>query len=196
MKRRILILTAAVGLSLAGCSSTDDQQSELKYTQVELMYESAQDQMSLGNFTQAEEELSNINSRYPFGPFAHQVQLDLIYLNYKLDNTEKALAAIDRFISLNPNHKDVDYALYMRGLTNQRAEYNAIHELAGVDRSDRDSTMAKEALDMFAFLATELIILFLAISYIVGVLQEFLTPEKIQSILSSRKGKGYVVNFD
>lgn len=54
-------------------------------------------------------------------------------------------------------------------------------------------TMASEALDMFVFLATELIILFLAISYIVGVLQEFLTPEKIQSILSSRNGKGYVV---
>ncbi|MCW8336514.1 permease [Vibrio sp. SCSIO 43135] len=54
-------------------------------------------------------------------------------------------------------------------------------------------TMATDALDMFAFLATELIILFLAISYIVGILQEFLTPEKIQSILSSRNGKGYVV---
>ncbi|RTZ17738.1 permease [Vibrio aquaticus] len=54
-------------------------------------------------------------------------------------------------------------------------------------------TMATEALNMFAFLATELIILFLAISYIVGVLQEFLTPQKIQSILSSRNGKGYVV---
>ncbi|MEZ8099032.1 permease [Vibrio bivalvicida] len=54
-------------------------------------------------------------------------------------------------------------------------------------------TMASEALDMFTFLATELIILFLAISYLVGVLQEFLTPEKIQAILSSRNGKGYVV---
>ena len=54
-------------------------------------------------------------------------------------------------------------------------------------------TMAGEALDMFAFLATELIILFLAISYIVGVLQEFLTPEKVQSILSSRNGKGYFI---
>tara|TARA_Y100001956_G_C4128832_1_gene192171 strand:+ start:435 stop:1520 length:1086 start_codon:yes stop_codon:yes gene_type:complete len=54
-------------------------------------------------------------------------------------------------------------------------------------------TMASEALNMFAFLATELIILFLAISYIVGVLQEFLTPEKIQSILSSRNGKGYII---
>ena len=54
-------------------------------------------------------------------------------------------------------------------------------------------TMIRDALDMFAFLAVELIILFLAISYIVGVLQEFLTPEKIQSILSSRNGKGYFI---
>lgn len=59
--------------------------------------------------------------------------------------------------------------------------------------SNEYMVMASEALDMFAFLATELIILFLAISYIVGVLQEFLTPEKIQSILSSRNGKGYFV---
>ena len=38
----------------------------------------------------------------------------------------------------------------MRGLVNQRAEYNAIHEIAGIDRSDRDSTMAKEAFKDFA----------------------------------------------
>ena len=53
--------------------------------------------------------------------------------------------------------------------------------------------MAYDALDMFVFLAAELIVLFLAISYLVGVLQEFLTPEKIQAILSSRKGKGYFI---
>ncbi|MGF1688499.1 permease [Photobacterium japonica] len=54
-------------------------------------------------------------------------------------------------------------------------------------------TMIKEAADMFLFLAAELTVLFLVVSYLVGVLQEFLTPEKIQSILSSRKGKGYFV---
>lgn len=53
--------------------------------------------------------------------------------------------------------------------------------------------MAQQALGMFAFLATELIILFLAISYIVGALQEVLTPEKIQSILSAKQGKGYLI---
>lgn len=53
--------------------------------------------------------------------------------------------------------------------------------------------MLEEALGMFAFLAVELTILFLAISYIVGILQEFITPAKVQSILSSRNGKGYVI---
>jgi uncharacterized protein len=53
--------------------------------------------------------------------------------------------------------------------------------------------MAKEAANMFAFLVTELVILFLVVSYLVGILQEFLTPAKIQSILSSRNGKGYFI---
>ena len=54
-------------------------------------------------------------------------------------------------------------------------------------------TMAKEAADMFVFLAVELTVLFLAISYIVGVLQEYIPPAKIQSILASKKGKGFIV---
>ncbi len=54
-------------------------------------------------------------------------------------------------------------------------------------------TMLKETLDMFIFLAFELTLLFLAISFLVGVLQSYIPPEKIQSILSSRQGKGYVI---
>ena len=53
--------------------------------------------------------------------------------------------------------------------------------------------MVKDTLGMFAFLAAELTILFLLISYIVGVLQEYIPPSKIQSILSSKNGKGYFV---
>lgn len=53
--------------------------------------------------------------------------------------------------------------------------------------------MAKEAFGMFLFLGIELTLLFLLISYIVGVLQEYIPPEKIQSILSSKNGKGYII---
>ncbi|MDG1732510.1 MAG: permease [Thalassotalea sp.] len=53
--------------------------------------------------------------------------------------------------------------------------------------------MIFDALNMFAFLAVELTLLFLLISYIVGVLQEYIPPSKIQSILSSKNGKGYII---
>lgn len=146
---RSLVLSSVLGLMLAGCSSQSEEEQVAK-TQIEAMYDQAQESMANGNLNLAQEQLSSLNKRYPFGPYAHQIQLDLIYLHYKLDNTDEALAAIDRFISLNPNHKDVDYALYMRGLVNQRAEHNAIHNLAGVKRSDRDSSMAQAAFKDFA----------------------------------------------
>ena len=53
--------------------------------------------------------------------------------------------------------------------------------------------MIKDTLEMFVFLATELTILFLLISFLVGVLQEYIPPEKIKNILSSKHGKGYII---
>lgn len=53
--------------------------------------------------------------------------------------------------------------------------------------------MVMDTLYMFSFLAVELTLLFLLVSYIVGVLQEYIPPAKIQSILSSKKGKGYII---
>jgi uncharacterized membrane protein YraQ (UPF0718 family) len=56
-----------------------------------------------------------------------------------------------------------------------------------------ESPQVQEALNMFVFLAVELTALFLIISYFVGVLQSIIPPARIQSILSGRHGKGYVV---
>jgi len=53
--------------------------------------------------------------------------------------------------------------------------------------------MLTEMANMFVFLAIELTLLYLVISYLVGVIQEFITPAKVQAVLSSRNGKGYVI---
>jgi len=53
--------------------------------------------------------------------------------------------------------------------------------------------MLQETLNMFLFLGVELTLLFLLISYLVGVLQHYIPPEKISSILSAKKGKGYII---
>jgi len=57
--------------------------------------------------------------------------------------------------------------------------------------SDEIFVMLKDALGMFVYLGVELTALFLVISFIVGVIQEFMPAKRIQSILSSKSGKGY-----
>jgi outer membrane protein assembly factor BamD len=71
--------------------------------------------------------------------------MDLVYAHYQSGNTEQALATIDRFIRLNPNHKDLDYMYYMRGLVNIKADKNAFQEYFGVDRADRDANRTRVA---------------------------------------------------
>ena len=53
--------------------------------------------------------------------------------------------------------------------------------------------LIQQTLGMFTFLTVELTALFLLISYGVGVLQAYIPPQRIQSILSSQNGRGYLI---
>ncbi len=113
------------------------------------LYDRASESMEVGNFSAAAQTLSALDSRYPFGPLSHQVQLDLIYSYYKSGKIDETLATVDRFIRLNPNHSDVDYAYYMRGLTNMESDSNLFQELLTIDRSDRDPSKSRQAFEDF-----------------------------------------------
>ncbi len=53
--------------------------------------------------------------------------------------------------------------------------------------------LAKESGEFFIFAMAELAILFVGISFLVGVINEFLPRDKVESLLSSKKGKGYFI---
>lgn len=146
MKFRLIVACVA-GLVLTACSSSPDEYSGERITDVEAGYERAKRSIYGGNYVGARQTLEELNKRFPFGALTHQIQLDLIYVYYKTGDIDKALAAIDRFTRLNPNHQAIDYVLYMRGLTNERASENLFQDLLGVDRSDRDPSKAREAFD-------------------------------------------------
>ncbi|PSJ42702.1 outer membrane protein assembly factor BamD [Zobellella endophytica] len=138
-----LTLTLALALAATGCSST--KKDDVPDEPPEVLYQDAQERLQAGNYIRAAELLEAMDSRYPFGAYSNQVQLDLIYAYYKQDDTARALANIDRFIRLNPNHPSVDYAQYMRGLTNMSADYNFFQGLLNIDRADRDPAYARQA---------------------------------------------------
>ncbi|UAA39957.1 outer membrane protein assembly factor BamD [Paraneptunicella aestuarii] len=146
---RLLPILIILPILTACSSSPDDEDIVIANKGAEALYEDAKRSMEVGNFSQAAATLSALDSRYPFGPLSHQVQLDLIYAYYKSNKTDECLATIDRFIRLNPNHSDVDYAIYMRGLVNMGSDSNFFQDIVGIDRSDRDATQARQAFNDF-----------------------------------------------
>ncbi|WP_010181690.1 outer membrane protein assembly factor BamD [Glaciecola sp. HTCC2999] len=150
MKIRLYALSLIGLIALGGCSSAPEKAiEEVELQGPQAIYAKAKTAMENGNFGGAAEILSDLDSRYPFGELSHQVQLDLIYSYYKSGDSAQALATIDRFIRLNPNHKDIDYAYFMRGLTNMEMDDNLFQSLFNIDRSDRDPSASREAFNDF-----------------------------------------------
>lgn len=134
-------------LFVSGCSSKD--QDLVPDKTPEELYISAYNSLAKEDYAQAKEYLEAIDSRYPFGPYAHQVQLNLIYTYYKERENDLALAEIDKFIRLNPSDTHIDYLLYIRGLTNIQKSTDRMLDLIRIDRYDRDMSYMEQAFNDF-----------------------------------------------
>lgn len=137
---------ATLALLLTGCSETKDTVPD---SPPQNIYATAKQKLQDGNYRAAIKQLEALDNRYPFGPYAQQVQLDLIYAYYKNDDLALCQATITRFIHLSPTHPNIDYVLYMRGLTDMKMDEPAIQHFLGIDRSDRDPTSARLAFSDF-----------------------------------------------
>lgn len=152
MKVNFLVIFL-LAMTLTACAGKPKDDPNAIQT-AQTMYQQAKEVLDNGLYNRAIDLLTTVESRYPFGPLARQVQLDLIYAHYKVGNTPKALAGIDRFIRLNPNHPELDYVYYMRGLSNLQADENALHNIVGIDRADRDLASTRQAFDDFKTMLT------------------------------------------
>ncbi|CAM3550782.1 outer membrane protein assembly factor BamD [Parendozoicomonas haliclonae] len=137
----------ALSALLAACSSSEVKVDE-NLTEAQL-YQQANKQLENSNFSGAVDTLRALESRYPFGPFAEQAQLDLVYAYYRSMEPEAARASAERFIRLHPNNPNVDYAYYMRGLASNTADLGLIERYIPVDMSERDPGQARQSFTEF-----------------------------------------------
>jgi outer membrane protein assembly factor BamD len=96
---------------LAGCANRIPDSSDAD------LYAKATYDLDKGYYTAAIQKLKGIDSRFPFGIFSIQAQLDLIYAYYASGSYQLCQAASTRFIRMHPNYHDVDYCYYMKGLS-------------------------------------------------------------------------------
>ncbi|VFP87902.1 outer membrane protein assembly factor BamD [Candidatus Erwinia haradaeae] len=110
----------------------------------------AEKELQRGGFKKAILQLTTFNANYPLSQYYDQVQLDLVYAYYKNNNFSLALETIDHFLRLYPDHLNLDYIMYMRGLIYMEKDNNPIQTFFGIDRSDRDPIHRLSAFNSFS----------------------------------------------
>lgn len=144
------ILILLLSVALYGCSSNDELPDIAADAGEQQIYEEAQRYLRGDNYDLAVRSLQLLESRYPFGKYAEQAQLELIYAHYNAYEHEAAVEAADRFIRLHPQHPNVDYAYYMKGLSAYTGNEDIFSRFLPTDPTQRDTSQAKEAFAEFA----------------------------------------------
>ena len=106
------------------------------------------------NWDAAIQTLQLIEEHFPFGTYGEQSQLELIYAYFRTAEFDAVVSAADRFIRLNPQHPNVDYAFYMRGVASFKNE-SSITASFIPDSTNRDLGTAKLAFEYFTELLTK-----------------------------------------
>jgi outer membrane protein assembly factor BamD len=145
-----ILRALALGLALlvAACG-TPSQYDETVGWSADRIYTEAREQMRSNNWQRAIRLLETLESKYPFGRYAQQAQIDVAYAYWKNADQASALAAIDRFAKLYPSHPNLDYVLYLRGLVNFNEDLGIFGRVSLQDPTERDNRSARDSFDAF-----------------------------------------------
>ena len=144
MKRSV----ALFALLLAACSFIDKHDPTSGWS-AEKLYREAKEALDSGQYDLAIKRYETLEARFPYGRYSQQGQLEIAYAYYKQNEQVSAVAATERFVKLHPNHPNVDYAHYLKGLVYFNEDLGVLGRVSRQDRTERDPKSARESFDAF-----------------------------------------------
>ena len=141
----ILSLSLTTGCSWLGWGNEEQTEEDSAGLTEKDFYERIQTSLNASNWNVAISNLQLLESQFPFGKYAEQGQLELIYAQYKSGDYESSIASADRFIRLHPQHPNVDYAFYVKGLSEISQTGGFFDSFLPTDSSMRDIGDARGA---------------------------------------------------
>ncbi|MBL1260902.1 MAG: outer membrane protein assembly factor BamD [Thiotrichaceae bacterium] len=113
---------AAFSLLLSGCATTAQNSSselphENQHMTASTIYSSGKEAMNIGDNPAAIRHFNALITQFPTDKFALQGRLELAYAYHKTGQSSSTIATTERFINEHPQHKNSDYAYYLRGLS-------------------------------------------------------------------------------
>jgi outer membrane protein assembly factor BamD len=151
---RFIFLPLILGAALlaGGCSDDPTKNDPYADWSAKDFYEQARRSLDAGEFQTAIENLESLEARFPFSAYARQAQLDVAYAYYKFEEPDSAIAAVDRFLRLNPRDPNIDYAWYLKGLANFTRGGGFLDSWFPRDLSLHDTRTMKDAIQDFSTL--------------------------------------------
>ena len=147
--------TVAFAGFLGGCGIfTGEKGDKTAGWSAQKLYSEAEDEMSAGGYANAIKLFETLQSRYPFGRYAQQAQMEIAYAQWKDGEKDLAISAADRFLKQYPNSANADYVYYLKGLINFNDNLGLLGSLAQQDLTERDPKALRGAFDAFRELAT------------------------------------------
>lgn len=148
MKRSVASFVLVLAAALAACSFLD-KQDPTKSMSVEKLYAEAKEALDGGQYDLAIKRYETLEARFPYGRYSQQGQLEIAYAYYKQNEQASAVAAAERFMKLHPNHPNVDYAYYLKGLVYFREDQGLFGYVYELDLSERDPKSMRESFAAF-----------------------------------------------
>ena len=151
-KITMLALSLGVASAFVGCSSNPSKKEVVDkgpQSSEQVYFEKAQKSLDRNQYTDAVKSLEALDTYYPTGRYTQQAQLELLYAKFKQKDYEGTIALAERFIRLNPQHPNVDYAYYVRGVANMEMNYDSLIRYTSLQQSHRDVSYVKVAYQNF-----------------------------------------------
>jgi outer membrane protein assembly factor BamD len=134
--KKILMFTA-YGL-LVSCAANPEMEEQVEQP-VDVLYQNALKVAIDGEPKDAASKFEEVERQHPYSELATRAQVMAAWSFYEANQYNRATAALDRFIELNPADPLVDYAFYLKAL----CFYEQIVDV------ERDAEMTRLALNAF-----------------------------------------------
>jgi len=135
---RILIVVIMM-LFIESCAifGPPTELDDTKGMSADRIYALASEKMTDKDYPKAVEYLKKLESRYPNSKYGAQAQLDMAYAFFKQEDPAQCVSTVERFIKIHPNHPNLDYAYYLKGVAYFK-QRGLIEKATFQDISDRD----------------------------------------------------------
>ncbi|MFA6302629.1 MAG: outer membrane protein assembly factor BamD [Legionella sp.] len=151
MNRIKIVLLLSILLTVSSCAKwwhkddDDEAKNPFKGMTAKQLYLESRVALKKEQYATAAKKLEAIESMYPFSDYTESSQMKLIYAYYKNEDYLSAAATADRFIHLYPRAKNVDYAYYMKGLSEFQQTRGVFAKYLPMDESWRDPGTQSQA---------------------------------------------------